>query len=307
MKRTSMVFVAAASMASSLLAASFTETVYTIATNTYDENTIRTATITSSLTAYNVAAFKTDLATAVAEGRGGVITFDRAESNTTNAWPTDAALYTSGTNNKSARVGTVGLDTYTGQIKAKYNGGSNIVTITPANSVYTPFAMGSASPISGFGAASVSTSLYPVNPALVTGSSYGALGNGNGTESTAKPFDLTFAFDNANASLDKLAFTYIGRSNGAGLTNASTTTITCYYSGGGTSVLSTQANNVLGQRFAAFAAPVGQSITRLTIDSGVSDRQVMIDDLAFVTVVPEPAALGVVALASTMLLRRKPR
>ena len=104
--------------------------------------------------------------------------------------------------------------------------------------------------------------------------------------------------------VSQLGFTILSR-NGGG---TPTVTATAYFSDGTFATSSVSFTNTLSQQdtFFQFAAPEGKSITSLDIDwGGTGDLRRGIDDLAFITAVPEPSALALSALGLLPLLRRR--
>lgn len=104
--------------------------------------------------------------------------------------------------------------------------------------------------------------------------------------------------------VSQLGFTVLSR-NGGG---SPTMTATAYFSDGTSATSTVSFNNTLSEQdtFFHFAAPEGEAITSLDIDWGDSgDLRRGIDDLAFITAVPEPSALALGALGLLPLLRRR--
>lgn len=254
-------------LVSGLLAAGAAHAQLTLITGgVYDENLNQPNFVDSSVTAYTVAQFTADVATAHAAGFGGVIAFDEFLNNT----------QISGNS-----------------IQAPFDSGSKTLNITvPGNAGWITNGLGSANPIS-------------------RGISTGAFGTDN-DDSGVADFDFQFgSITGPNAlsgeRVDSLGFTYIGRSNGGSLNNASQTTITVTYSDLSTEVYTIAANNAAGERFLGFQAPTGEGITRLQI-TGIADRRTFIDDLGFTTI-PEPstyaALAGALALGLVAWRRRR--
>ena len=104
--------------------------------------------------------------------------------------------------------------------------------------------------------------------------------------------------------VSQLGFTILSR-NGGG---TPTVRAAAYFSDGTSATSSVSFTNTLSDQdtFFHFAAPEGKAITSLDIDwGGTGDLRRGIDDLAFITAVPEPSALALGALGILPLLRRR--
>ncbi|MDX2109658.1 MAG: hypothetical protein SFY80_05385 [Verrucomicrobiota bacterium] len=257
-----------------LIAAASSHAAIITTTGVYDENIVVTNTVDSSLTAYTVAQFSSDVATAFSNNRGGVIGFNGFSTNT--VIPSIEAPY--------------GLNA-TKSLNITFNGGI---------SHHIVLGLGSSAPISGQTSPSSSST---------------AFGQGPNSDGDANyDIDMQFASITGGEPLEVitgLGLTYLGRTNGGGLDNLDNVTITAFFSNSTSSSVTTNANNVGGERFIGFQSPANTSIDRLLIDLPADiGRRVFIDDLAFITTaVPEPstyaAVFGFLAMVVALIVRRK--
>lgn len=127
-----------------------------------------------------------------------------------------------------------------------------------------------------------------------------ATGNRKILEVTAANNDYRMNFGTISGELlSQVGITLANRNGG---TDNSTSTLTAYFSGGGTASLSSQLRNInigTDDTFFSFTAPTGQSITALGFNLP-NDRYVPADDLGFITTasavaVPEAGTLSLFA------------
>lgn len=107
-------------------------------------------------------------------------------------------------------------------------------------------------------------------------------------------------------AVTRVGFTLLSRTGYP--TNPTPFTVTATFSGGGTTVLTSDitSGNGTDDTFYGFTAPAGQSITGIAISSNQTSRPTFADDLGYITsVVPEPASLGLLFPGALLLAGRR--
>ena len=105
--------------------------------------------------------------------------------------------------------------------------------------------------------------------------------------------------------VSQIGFTLLSRINGGGTPAITATAM--FSDGSSANASSSFTQTATGEdTFFSFAAPAGRSITSLTLDyGGTADLRRGLDDLAFITAVPEPSAMLLGALGLLPFLRRR--
>lgn len=127
-------------------------------------------------------------------------------------------------------------------------------------------------------------------------------------QATGSDIRLTFT-PSLGHRLTDVAFTILGRTQYPA--EGQNYTVTATFSGGGTQVATANIGNVKGSTdtFFWFQAPAGQTISNILVDnvSTTVTSNPVFDDLGFIAVVPEPAAIGMLGVALVGLLHRRRR
>lgn len=232
-----------------------------ITTSVYDENTTQANAVDASATTLTVGAFTTQVSTAYAAGRGGVVDFGTGTLTSGNIDAGFAPSAGPGTETKTLPITlttTTGATLAAGTLAPISNGNTSNILKAPGGGDVT-FTFGT---VTGAPTEKVTTFAFTLlTQTVLSGVQYTATVNYDDLTSTQT--QKTIGRDTANPTLDN---------------------------------------------FWGFTAPTGRYITSVVFDTNAaSNRDVThIDDLAFITsVVPEPAALSLLATAGLFVSRRR--